>query len=406
MLAQQLASSTNCRGDLPAHCPDFPAPPPVVRRSSPFFAILLCTIPGIATADATATADIDSLFAQWRSRQQSSARLTCEWKESRLITKGAHSKINDDTRGPDQDTLITNEYRLLLMGDYFLRCERRGPDWDPTVGELVEREYINSFDGGAAKSFYGGNGSVVGTFPAGFIYVEQSDWDNRHLLPLLFTFRPFNDRFAPVLTHSYTLDSTPVVVGTRTCVCIRPSADVQPQYEYFVDLERECAITRCVKRFAGAISWQMDIDHTLIDGVGWSPTSWRSVLFGADGNITESAEVDDARLAASPELNESAFQFEFPADTLVTDRSGPKPRVFVHRGDGTERLVTSAERRGGIKYQRYLTTQSGEAVDHPTARGSATRTWLLLINGGAAILLIVAVVVRRRHQQSRSRTNL
>ena len=167
--------------------------------------------------------------------------------------------------------------------------------------------------------------------------------------------RPINKQFSPITECEYSVVAKPVEIEGRDLLELRPNPQGAnrntPRYIYYVDPSKDFAISRVVKNWDGNKLWQLDLSHRLDDESDcWLPDSWKL----NDHSSKLKAVVKNVRTELNTEFAGDQFSFEFPTNTLVTDRTFTDPLVYILREDRRKRIVSSEERRGGIKYLDYL----------------------------------------------------
>ena len=284
-------------------------------------------------------ADIKSV---WQKTQREANSLRCQWSETR------HDASDDNP--------ATYVYSLFLKDTDHFRLERSRMQYDESRKRNVTRTYFSTFNGREGRSFYGTDFVDSELYPTGFVSHSHCDWDNFHVLPLLFAFRPLNDQYSPILNAEYQVMDDMVEINNRENFELRPVADKSkqaiPDMRYFVDPTRDFAITRVDNYWNGKLNWRLDISHKNDERTNlWIPKSWQlSVKRPNDSrSVARNVEID-----LKIEIADERFVFEFPEHSLITDRTFTKALVYMLKSDGKKRIVTSEERNGGIHYLDYL----------------------------------------------------
>jgi hypothetical protein len=345
---------------------------------------------------ADVTGDVDalrSLRTAWQERQSKLQSLELSFVEDRLYPAGVLRRLGGAASSIDHDVEKSDTYRVLLKGEKLFRMDRSGDEWYSDREKFLTRTYVSAHGGSDSRSFYSEAESDESTYPTGFMYMEQSDWDNRHVLPILCHFRPFNEQFAPYEAEEYIVTTANVTVNAISCRVFRPRRnDGAPAYVYYVDPASEWSIVRYQKQSGSRVLWSIDVELERREDFGIVPGGWSETLLDAEENLLEAGKTVVNEMSVNKGLDDTLFNFEFPPGTLVTDRTGAgRPEVYLVRANGEKRVVTRAERRGGINYNRYLHTESGAAVDEITSRKFGPFVYF-----NAAVIAVLAVLIASR----------
>lgn len=329
--------------------------------------IAVALVHWINGSQANAADEMEKILAALKARQAKFENVCITWKETRLHPEGtvqiADALGGEPTKVPE--TINKYNYQLRLSGASHFRLDRRGPQWFGSRKAFMDREYFAAWDGKVGKSFYALVEGLDDGYPIGFMGDSSSDWDTRHLFPILFHLRPFNDQYAPLTSLQYMIDPDLALVGEKHCVRLIQKEKIEnlTQCEFYLDPAQDYSVALCMVRRKDRLVWRLDIDYEKTLSGEILPQGWRDVSFYDDGRIRESTQASELQFSNRLKFEPSVFAPEFPTAALVTDRTGgKKAEVYLVRKDGSKRIVTSAERKGGIHYQDYLETDSGEAV--------------------------------------------
>ena len=285
-----------------------------------------------------------SLISNWHGKNRG-GKLThfrCQWIE-----------IRHDTSNKDPATYV---YSLFLKDTDHFRLERSNKRYDESRKRNVTKTYFSTFNGHEGRSFFGADVVDHQLYPAGFLSYSHCDWDNFHVLPLLFAFRPLNAQYSPILNAEYQVMDRVVEINGRDNFELRQVADKSKtktlDMRYFVDPKRDFAITRVVKYWNGNLIWQLDISYENDSRTNlWIPKSWQ---LSVKRPYESRSSAKNVEIDLEIEIPDEQFVFQFPEHSLITDRTFTKALVYMLRSDGKKRIVTSEERSGGIHYLDYL----------------------------------------------------
>ncbi|MDB4766160.1 hypothetical protein OAG71_00585 [bacterium] len=282
------------------------------------------------------------------------AEIKTAWEKTAEATESCRFNWTE-TRQVGDNTSSSYTYSIFLKNTDHLRLERISKQFDTERNRNITESYVTTFNGNEGRSFYGRDFVDAQLYPTGFASIKHSDWDNYHVLPVLFAVRPVNNQFSPIKNCEYTVAAQTVEVAGRKllelCPSKLPKESHDVQYVYYVDPKRNFAIGRIVKKLKDRKLWQLDIANSLNETSGcWIPESWEL----KDESTNLHCVVRDVQVNLDLEFADSQFVFKFPSHTLITDRTFTKPLVYILREDGRKRIIPSEERRNGIHYLDYL----------------------------------------------------
>ncbi len=292
----------------------------------------------------TGKPSIANIKLVWQKTQQKADSLRCQWTEIR------HDVFNDKP--------TTYVYSLFLKNNDHFRFERINKQYDQSRKRNVTKTYYSTFNGREGRSFFGTDVVDHELYPAGFVSYSHSDWDNFHVLPLLFAFRPLNRQYSPILNAKYQIMNDMVEINDRKNFELRPvnqdSKKPIPEMWYFVDPERDYAITRVVQNWNGKTIWQLDISHNKDERTNlWIPKSWKLSVKRPNSSHSNAQNVE---IDLDIEIADEQFVFQFPEYSFIADRTFTTALHYILGPDRKKQIITSQERSGGIRYLDYLAT--------------------------------------------------
>ena len=279
------------------------------------------------------------------------AEIKTAWAETEAKTTTCRFKWTESRQTGDNEA--TNHfYKLLLQNSDHLRIEKVHRRNGTIERPSLRNTYVTTYDAKTAKT-YAGKGSTYGRkHRTGFVSFQPSGWDNYHVLPILMAVRPINKHFSPISEFEYSVVADPIEIEGRELLELRPAkSDVGFHYIYYVDPLKNFAISRVVKNSSVRKQWQLDLSHRKVDESGcWLPDSWK--LTDDSSNLKTVVEKVDGEL--NTDFADDQFDFEFPAHTLITDRTFADPLVYILCDDGRKLVMSPEERKEGIAYLDYV----------------------------------------------------
>jgi hypothetical protein len=128
------------------------------------------------------------------------------------------------------------------------------------------------------------------------------------------------------------------------------------------------SVRRLLVTSSGRKLWQITIDYQRSEEI-ITPTTWKGIVWGGGGETDVfmyfDATVDEYE--AEVEVAPDAFDLEFPPDTRIADYAATRAHdsgavQYIHRGDGTKRLITAEELRRNPTDEDLVSTESGQAL--------------------------------------------
>ncbi len=320
-------------------------------------------------------ATIEQISAAWKTRQERVRSARIEWKETELIPKGMKPAPVSSAAGKGRSPAATREpmpptdlslerSRTVLLNGRMLRMNREGPYWHSGRAEVDQDAYVSTYDGEVAKSFF--DEKSIGEL-IGFIEVQarNQDFDNRNLLPMALAFRPCDPDMGGRDLAGSTVSPGMETIAGRPCVVITGNPARSSYESLWLDPHRDFVVLRIQDESGNGgridtfdISYQKDPSH------GWVPSEWKwTATGGISGRLFGRAAAKVTRYAVNTDIPKSAFQFEFPVGTYVSDLREANAERYIVRQGGKKRIITDAEiRRGaGANYKELLSTESGQA---------------------------------------------
>ena len=257
---------------------------------------------------------------------------------------------------------------------------------------------MNVFDGAVSKCFHEKSGTGGNEFHRGFVADKPSDWDNYHLLPLLLYLRASNPYYSPInQSGGYVIASKRQVVDGSECLVLEPDKRNKLLFEfvYYVDPEQGFAIKRFEKRGPDRVLWSTDCKYANQQGRRFL-SSWKTTTFGPENSTIREQHIAKVTRCDFQIADPNAFSYEFPDDTIVTDRTGShtkNPLVYVMQNK-EKRVLTREERRNGIKFEKQGKDTGPEQVVEPVDPTSFSGIWLATIAGALSLIIGTMICIK------------
>ena len=303
-----------------------------------------------------------------------------QWKETEFIAKGSMPPLRREPFGQDEashpttnepqpptDVSLDCTQTVLVNGD-MLRIDREGTYWHPHRG-LQQDFKVDTFDGEVSKTFYDERTTHE---LDGFIQREarNHEYDCYLYWPIALAFRPCDPDMGGLNLKLCKINPSLETVDGRTCVVL-----VASNRTLWLDPLRDFNVLKLgdeARSWSCNISYQEDRSHV------WVPVEWKTVfIWPRDSKPRQQtvAKVTDCKLNADPPR--SAFQFEFPVGTYVSDsRKEPIERYIVRarREDTVDYKGRVGSRRGSrlprvAAYRKRHGTGQTESTQGQVARG-------------------------------------
>ena len=307
---------------------------------------------------------VSDVLDHWEKVSSNNESVVVTWTEQRIYSSGSLANLTSNEKFPKTKTTKKVQHYLALKTPVFFKYGRVGPAWKPDLGTFVEQKYVNVFDGAVSKCFFEYKQNENG-YHNGFMDDWPSDWDNYHLLPILLYLRASNPYFSPIHSGDYVVASKRQVVNGSDCLVLKPESGDQNSFEYvyYVDPQQGFAIKRFEKRGLGRVLWSTDCEYEDRQG-RFFPTSWKTTTYSSTNSEISEQHISKVERCDFQTIDQADFDYEFPIDTVVTDRTGDyakSPLVFIKQENG-KRVLTGEERRNGIKFKERQDTETGEVV--------------------------------------------
>jgi hypothetical protein len=337
---------------------------------------------------------MDDVRRAWTSRQERIRSARVAWVEDWFIAAHARPRLDTSAKPgkkpellPDRDLTFRSSGAMSLSGK-MLRYVYEGEYWHDSLGELLQRTYVTTFDGETSQS------SSVHTPPRpndlppyGTIGAEarHRERGTHHLMPTLMAFRPCDPDTGGVNITQWVLSERTGVIGDTACVIMVPSVVRGDHKNYWLDPQREFLVLRIVRRdVGGATISTHDISYLRDRAHGWLPSGWKWVYEGGYKRVREQIIAKVTKCEINIDIPRSEFQIEFPPGMLVRDLK--TKHDYIQKEDLGKRTITKDEIQRGARYDEYLATESGTA-------GLKRRSWMPWVVAAATVGLLTAVVI-------------
>jgi thiol-disulfide isomerase/thioredoxin len=322
-----------------------------------------------SSANGQPPANIAKIREAWQARQEKIASAQFVWLDERTDHAGSLPSLeNPGKRFPE--TSVTNQVRntVTVVGPKRFRHTRTGATWDPTPGSYIDREYTTAFDGEITTSFYGkakyGADGNLQVDPTGFVSKRPSYADEvtRYTLPVLVNLRPLADGVASLPPEATVLDETVQIDNTKCIVVSAAGTGRGFDRKYFLDPARGFLILRLENLHKGTAVTLIDISYDEDARHGWLPVSWTVKARHPSGDVYEHTRSKVQTRRINDGIAETDVSYEFPVDTIVTDRTNPEIDVYLTRPGGAKRIVTREEQLHIATFDELVRTESGQAI--------------------------------------------
>jgi hypothetical protein len=365
----------------------------------------LWVIPALSWADETAS--IAAIAHDWKSRENRTSTLNCEWAAE--FMRGANTLWYRDQKGKQvfmspNDFTTNGEYRFRLQGPHKMRYEYTQPQLVQESRSFEKRWYLSLTDGADQKQFYGKDeASEDPRFaPRGYINEKETlpETATIHLWPLLILYR------ASIATQFDLTKFSPkgkiTIAGREFLLLERTGGGTQKQ-EVVIDLNRDCVPVRICglapdgskDHGAWLVTSQVEIDYVDQAGGNWRPAGWKTVIMGEGGKVLEQMKAVVKRFDINADIPDSVFQFDFPVGTIV-DNYKTKEYYLLREG-GVKRRITDAENNARVSYKQLLTTNPGGGR---TSDGGAWRVVVLVVCSVLFLLLVISRALYARYKKA------
>jgi hypothetical protein len=214
------------------------------------------------------------------------------------------------------------------------------------------------------------------------------------LAPVIVSFRGLSPSLGGVnFDNLKLLDG--VVLNGRECVVVEESGRSESiaTRVYFLDRVLNYCMIKMEVKIGDTVGNELNVDYAPHPICGFAPKSWRHIaLHTATGETLRTETASVTQISINEATDDSAFELDFPAGTVVSDNN--RGKQFIVRPDGSERDIVSDELRRGASYDDLLNTETGEAGRINQSSWSQTRLVFILITLAVCGALIVAMGVR------------
>ncbi len=328
--------------------------------------VLSAALENVTAAQDLDRITMDDIVVAWKARHQQIRSGRFAWTETKWIRKGtlpsSGPSTQADTPLPEDDTLISYNCTLVFEGER-MRFESAGDK--PLFQGALDQHHTGVWNGAVGKDFRHG-----GEIPNGEVYDFAWDLTQQPLWPFRVAFRMLHPQWFSLQIDEFVLSSRRdvieghpnIVIETAPAIIRKQAGGRLPAWKdsYWISPDQDFAVTRYARTsdmLPGhsaefRVSYQRDAEY------GWYPSTWRYV----DGSTETPNEVREGTLtshALNVAVDPAAFDFEFPAGTLVRDTLTNE--YYLVRELGEKRIVTDAELRRGANYSDLLASETGQA---------------------------------------------
>ena len=336
-----------------------------------------------------------------------------QWKETEFIAKGTMPPPRPEFFGQDEasrstkieaqpptDVSLDCTQTVLVNGD-MLRIDREGAYWHSQRG-LQQDLMVSTFDGAVSKMFFDERTTRE---LHGFIEREPRnlDYDSYTYGPIALAFRPCDPDMGGLKLKLCRINPSLETVDGRPCVVLQ-----SPRMTLWLDPRRDFVVAKL--QYGEGTGMSCDISYKEDESHFWVPVEWTTVVIWQRDNKPRQrtvAKVTDYKV--NTDIPRSAFQFDFPAGTYVSDlreEGNDAIERYIVRPGGKKRLITKEEisRGAAVNYQELLHTESGMARGKPrprkdkspAANGSPGKDWSMTLNDMRVRLLAPKGTTYRR----------
>lgn len=364
---------------------------------------MVALIPRACYCDAPRADVVKEAQAAWAERSEAVVAADFRLKERATFHAGRWTEPGPGRHAtqPPEDVTFERTVRCAFDGAK-LRYDSDGFIWSNSVGKLVPRQNVTTFNANAKTrvNYYPLNEDGLSDAqiePSGRSHCGR----NVDILPIMLAFRSFDHDTCPLLGwDSAVVLPDKVAVEGHECVILEFGlVESKGKASLYVDPAQQFVVRRYI---AGTRSQsgefithvRADIDYTVDATTRISvPASWRASWRPSGAGDSFDVHVESAVL--NPEI--PAAEFDIPAfkpGTMIYDfreRSGGAPKTSIIKMDGRERPIPPDDYHR-LSRDELLNT---EPATETLARVSPTRAVLIAINGVVVVGLLGWIVVRR-----------
>jgi hypothetical protein len=334
----------------------------------------------LAEADSEVT--IDDIIAAWNARND------------RVLS--LHVAFSEDTIDVIRDIRTHRAHELSIEGLRY-RHEADGERWNHNVEKPVPEFYLQMYDGSKDTTYFGYKEQIDRLHPFALIQVgDENHFSEAHansVWPIFHTFRVQQPWFLSLGDGAWSLSGKVGIIDGHRCEIIQyRHRDQQGQlYDVWVDATRDYIALRKEMGSGGIVVSRLDIEYVPDDLMGWRPQRWSESMFssGPGNELISTSNYEVTNWQFNEPVADNEFEFDFPVGTEVQDYSNGEYRYLVR--DDEEREITEDERRRGARYEDWVVSESGEALQIPQSN-----TWRWIV--GAIVLAVVGgwLIIKRR----------
>jgi hypothetical protein len=301
--------------------------------------------PAVLSAD---DGELEVIWEQFAKRQKAGSTARFEFSRS---TWRAGEVVDDDS---GQDLLTDSNHETLLLSGDLVRYESQSVAVRPEDdGEYVS--HISAFDG-TSQQYFTNAASLSSGVDQASIQQQQAfdEWGNITLRGLFLNVRPLRPEFFGPDTLNWQLRKWPELVNGIECFVLHQTVRELPhepasliERVVYLDYARDYVPVRMTEGPPGTAQITLDIVYERGDPPLWIPSSWKTEWHGAvSGKLLERSELMLKDVELGVALPASRFTIDFPADTVLIDRSDGG-RKHVVNADGSRRPYGLPREGGG-----------------------------------------------------------
>jgi hypothetical protein len=299
----------------------------LIREPLGRFSVLSLVVVGLSPADLPIAAEPtkDAIAAVWKARHDGLRTARFNWTETVLIAAGTKLKRPPGDQPPEE--LPPNDLKfkrsvMLSLNGKMLRFSQIGSAWETSLGTLVKRLYVSTFDGETSRSFYSGDETVPRRFAVlGFDHAEARNQESNYymLAPVLLTYRACDPDTGGRDLAKFKIGTKKATIDVHQCVILASASPSEITEELWLDPDRDFVVLRVSRSMPGKKT-TLDISYDQDPKLGWIPSSWRWIAFGPDsGRIFEEHTASVTLRELNTDVPREQFQFTYPPGTLVRD---------------------------------------------------------------------------------------
>lgn len=346
---------------------------------------------------------MDQIFSDWRSRRTAMDAVEYRLEGSELFPMGIKSQsvgflIPSEYEGaiPPEDVTFPLESRYVFdFARNRIRWERHYQAFFTDTVQFYPAFEIHLFDGERAQQLDPREENTSDAYTPPEYQPELHNLESRHLdflldfeqeafylahgrPPVFDSPEPGFHRFtSPIHRDVFRWHGESSIEGRKCTVLRTTNARDSGEifFDYWVDLERESAVVRCVRNANGNLE-QLDVDFQQTPH-GWLPARFVRSSSSRDGTLTRHYEFIVRDIIANPQLADALFHVE------------PEPGMVVKDHATNERFVYRGSDEGNIDVRQHH-------MERLRASQQTGSTWWKAMAAVVAVVLIAIVWVASR----------